>query len=88
MIWYLILCRSLTYAQRTSRLLERGGISSTIMRSPQGVAKEGCSYCVKVSQRRWGQAIDILKKEHTLPLGRVYTLNAHGEIREVANDLF
>ena len=44
MIYYLIVCRSLTYAQRTAAVLERAGITARILRAPKSIAGEGCSY--------------------------------------------
>ena len=38
MVYYLILCRSLTYAQRTAAALERAGIGSHVFRAPRAVA--------------------------------------------------
>mgnify|MGYP001862318501 CR=1 FL=1 len=35
MVYYLILCRSLTYAQRTASVLERAGIAARVLRSPK-----------------------------------------------------
>lgn len=52
MLYYLIVCRSLTYAQRTAAALERAGITAHILRSPKSIAGEGCSHSVKLSQRR------------------------------------
>ena len=52
MVYYLIICRSLTYAQRTAAVLERAGITARILRSPKSIAGEGCSHAVKVSERR------------------------------------
>ena len=52
MLYYLIVCRSLTYAQRTAAALERAGISAYIMRSPKSIAGEGCSHSVKIAQDR------------------------------------
>lgn len=43
MVYYLIVCRSLTYAQRTASALERAGITAHILRSPKMVSGEGCS---------------------------------------------
>lgn len=43
MLYYLIVCRSLTYAQRTAAALERAGITAHILRSPKSIAGEGCS---------------------------------------------
>ena len=34
---YLIMCRSLTYAQRAARVLERAGIGAGIIKAPAGL---------------------------------------------------
>ena len=44
----LIVCRSLTYAQRTSVVLEREGISSIVLRAPAQLSDKGCGYAVKI----------------------------------------
>ena len=62
MLYYLIVCRSLTYAQRTASALERAGITAHIMRSPKSIAGEGCSHSVKVSQRNLPDALRILHR--------------------------
>ena len=46
---YLIVCRSLTYAQRTVTALEHSGIPANILRSPTGLSAGGCSFCFKIS---------------------------------------
>ena len=38
MVYYLIVCRSLTYAQRTASALERAGITAHILRSPKMIS--------------------------------------------------
>ena len=48
---YLIMCRSLTYAQRVANALERGGIPARVLRSPEELSPAGCSYSVKIAQR-------------------------------------
>ena len=83
MVYYLIMCRSLTYAQRTARALERAGITGTIQRAPRELSREGCGYCVKVSQRRLVQALSTLKKAD-VSYTRVYIVHQNGETAEVA----
>ena len=56
MLYYLIVCRSLTYAQRTAAALERTGITARVLRSPKSIAGEGCSHSVKISQRSLPEA--------------------------------
>ena len=83
MVYYLITCRSLTYAQKAARALERAGITASIMRTPQGLSREGCSYCVKVSERRGPLALCTLKETDTR-VSRVFIQYPTGEIREVS----
>ena len=82
MVYYLITCRSLTYAQLAARSLERAGITATIQRTPKALGKEGCSYCVKISERRGGLALSILR-ETDARISRVFLLYPTGEVREV-----
>lgn len=49
----LIMCRSLTYAQRSSQVLERAGITATVLKAPQSVSKTGCTYCVNFMNPVW-----------------------------------
>lgn len=63
MVSYLILCRSLTYAQRTAHVLERSGIHGYVMRTPRSVSSEGCGYCVKISERWLTKALSALNHE-------------------------
>ena len=83
MVHYLITCRSLTYAQKAARALERSGITVVIMRTPKGLSKEGCSYCVKVSERKGTMALAILK-ECDARISRVFIQYHTGETREVS----
>lgn len=82
MSYYLIICRSLTYAQRTARALERAGISGYIVRAPKNVAGEGCSHGVKVAERRLAQALQVLNREALAPK-RVYVQDGNGGYQEV-----
>ena len=77
MVYYLIVCRSLTYAQRTASVLERAGITARILRSPKG-----CSHAVKVSERRLSDALVLLNRAY-LPPKRIYMTEADGSYREV-----
>ena len=78
----LIVCRSLTYAQRTASALERAGITAHIMRSPKSIAGEGCSHSVKVSQRNLPDALRILHRTELDPR-RVYITAGDGSYKEV-----
>lgn len=82
MLYYLIVCRSLTYAQRTASTLERVGITAHILRSPKSIAGEGCSHSVKVSQRYLADALAVLRREELFPQ-KVFVTLGDGEYREV-----
>ena len=83
MIYYFIQFRSLTYAQRAERALKHAGISAYIVRTPQKIAKSGCSYAVKVSQRNIWTAQSLLK-EKGISFLKLYRLDTAGEYQEVA----
>ena len=71
---YLIICRSLTHAQRTARALEKAGINGYVMRAPKAISADGCNYCVKVAERKLGDALRCLHRENLEPK-RVYMQN-------------
>lgn len=82
MVYYLIICRSLTYAQRTAQLLERAGISAHILRSPRVITGEGCSHAVKISERNLSDALVILNRSG-LPPRQVFIMSSDGSYKEV-----
>ena len=81
-VYYLIMCRSLTYAQRTVRVLERGGISGHMMRAPKMITKEGCTYCVKISEQKLTDALKLLHREGIYPK-QVFLQSSEGSYSEV-----
>ena len=82
MLYYLIVCRSLTYAQRTAAALERAGITARILRSPKSVAGEGSSHAGKISQRRLPAALRGLQRTNLEPK-RIYITAGDGSYQEV-----
>ncbi|MGI6029416.1 MAG: DUF3343 domain-containing protein [Candidatus Heteroscillospira sp.] len=79
---YLLMCKSLTYAQRTAKILERYGITAIVTKGPQGLSAEGCAYCVKISQRRLTDAVLLLRDAGLGPV-KVYLTDDGGLTREV-----
>lgn len=82
MVYYLIVCRSLTYAQRTEQVLSRAGITAHIMRAPKSIDGEGCSHGVKVAERNLSTALTILARTGLSPK-RVLIFYGDGSYREV-----
>ena len=82
MLYYLIVCRSLTYAQRTAAALERAGLTARVLRSPKAIAGEGCSHSVKISQRSLPRALQVLRRADLAPK-RIYITAGDGSWQEV-----
>lgn len=74
---YLFMCKSLTYAQRSARILERKGISAFVMRSPRELSSGGCGYCVRVPEKHKGRALELLRAVELAPL-RVFRVDPDG----------
>ena len=79
---YLIICRSLTYAQRVASVLERAGIRAPIQRAPGAASEEGCSHAVRVSEKQLGNALKVLNRMEMSP-NRIFIQTAAGECQEV-----
>lgn len=47
---YLIVCRSVTYAQRMARTLQRAALACHIVQIPQGLVPSGCGYAVRIRE--------------------------------------
>lgn len=78
----LIMCRSLTYAQKAMRTLERGGVTVALLRVPQSVSQTGCSYGLRVSARYLDYSLDLLKEKQN-PYGKVFRYLPDGSLEEV-----
>ncbi len=81
--YYLLLSRSITHAQRMSRILERAGITARFFRPPMGLTDRGCSYAVRVQPEYYPAAMDWLQNEQLLPM-RVFYVNRDGTFNEVS----
>ena len=82
MLYYLIVCRSLTYAQRTATALERTGIFARILRSPKSISGEGCSHCVRVKRGDLDAALLALRHVGLAPK-RVFAAQQDGSYTEM-----
>ena len=61
MEYYLIIARSVTYAQRIERVLNRAGIRTLVFRAPLELTKgEGCAYAVRISPESMATAKTLL----------------------------
>ena len=82
MPYYLLLCRSITHAQRMSRTLERAGITARFFRPPMGLTDRGCSYAVRISGGYLSAAMGYLRSTNLLPTS-IFRENSDGTFSEV-----
>jgi hypothetical protein len=81
-VFYLLICRSLTYAQRTAKTLERAGITAIVTKTPQIISTDGCGYSVKVSAKFISNALIALKNAEQYPI-KIFVFYADGNFGEV-----
>ena len=79
---YLILCRSLTYAQRAQRAVERAGGTGTVVKAPQEVTGGGCTYGVRVPAGKVDIALAAIRRAG-LPMGKTYGYEPDGTLKVV-----
>ena len=78
---YWIMCRSLTHAQRSARLLERAGITAVVVKAEAALSENGCRYAVKLS-RRFEEAESILRRNDMIR-GKIYRQDSTGRYEEL-----
>ena len=57
----ILVCRSLTTAQKAARILQNEGIFASVVKAPQSASSTGCSYGVKIAERNLANARTILE---------------------------
>lgn len=77
---YLILCRTLTFAQRSSKLLDKYGIVNSIVKAPQKLSGAGCGYAVSVSGK--GETAVSILKQNNMISGKIF-VKLNGEYKEI-----
>lgn len=79
---YLILARSVTFAQRMQKALGRSGIRCQIFRAPRDLTNLGCAYAVRIAVSDLTPALMTLHREALDPV-QIF-LYQHGLYREVS----
>ena len=79
---YLITFRSVTYAQRGERLLNRAGERCSLKRTPRWMEEQGCGYSLRLQTGNIARAVSMLRGEQ-LPLRKVYVQRDDGGLEEV-----
>lgn len=65
---YLIIARSVTYAQRMQRVLARAGIRCQIFRAPRELTELGCAYAVRVAVSDLTATLTTIHRESLDPV--------------------
>lgn len=77
---YLIMCRSVTSAQRAARLLERSLIRAAVTKAPSHLTRSGCAYAVRL-HAKVEQAVRLLL-QNDISFGKIYATDDGNEYRE------
>ncbi|MDR3310140.1 MAG: DUF3343 domain-containing protein [Oscillospiraceae bacterium] len=81
---YLFICRSVTFAQKMSRLLGSRGITADYARAPKTLGLNGCAFMVRVSERNYEAAVAELTRARSMP-GHIFFQSPGGGYVEVSN---
>lgn len=73
----LIIFRSVTYAQRASRVLAQNGISSTMIKPQASLAGGSCAHALKVSPNTLQRAAALLRTSQ-IPFTQLYATDRFG----------
>ena len=79
---YLITFRSVTYAQRGERLLNRQGERCSLKRTPRWMEEQGCCYSLRLQTDNIERAVTLLRGEQ-LPMRKVYLRREDGSLEEI-----
>ena len=80
MTQYLLMCRSLTYAQKAARILERSGYTVTVIKAPQALSSGGCAYAITL-RANISDVKQILKR-YDVPYDKVFMRDENSDYRE------
>ena len=78
---YIILARSVTYAQRMQKSLSRAGVRCQIFRPPRDLTDLGCAYAVRVAVSVLPEVLTALHRDDLNPV-QIF-LYQQGQYQEV-----
>lgn len=81
MRFYYITFRSVTYAQRGERILQKEGIRCVLLRTPRWMEQQGCGYCLRLWTDEVKSALHLLQREQ-IPYRKVYIQGRDGQLEE------
>ena len=74
--------RSVTFAQRGERVLQKAGIGCILQRTPKWREAQGCGYCLRLGMPDAQNGAALLRK-HQVPIKKVYLQLEDGQMQEV-----
>ena len=79
---YIIMCRSITAAQRCARQLEASLIRAAVIKAPREISSGGCGYCLTL-KNKIKEAVALLRGKN-IPFGKIYVYDESAGYREVS----
>ena len=80
---WMITFRTVTYAQRGERILQRGKIPCRLQRTPKHLTERGCGYCLRIRGLDAPTAVELLHREK-LSYEKLYAVREDGSTEERA----
>ena len=78
---WLITFRSVTFAQKAERVLNKAGIGCILQRTPKILSEKGCGYCLRLQMQDAMAAVELLR-EQDVSYGKIYVLTEGGVPQE------
>ena len=82
MKFYYITFRSVTFAQRAEKLLNRSDIVCSLQRTPRWMEEQGCGYALRLWVKEPSGAVELLQR-HNIPMKRLYIQREGGTLEEL-----
>ena len=78
---WLITFRSVTFAQKAERALNKANIACTMQRTPRELSQRGCGYCLRLRAADAMAAVQLLR-EQQISYGKTYAITDNGKTEE------
>lgn len=79
---YYITFRSVTFAQRGERVLQKAGIRCSLQRTPRWMEAQGCGYALRLWTADLEEVLVALQQER-ISMRKVYRQNQDGGMEEL-----
>lgn len=79
---FIITFRSVTFAQRGERLLNRNNRRCVLQRTPKWMEQQGCGYSLRIKTEDIIPVVTLLQ-ENGVPLRKIYAQNQEGTLEEL-----